>query len=64
MDKLREALKKDFAALYVKRYTTHWEIERMVRSIEITNMEFTNTLALIEQIRKEEREWQSLKEEQ
>ncbi len=47
MDKLREALKKDFRKLYVKNYTTTWELERIKIDIEIDIMGLSNTLALI-----------------
>ena len=45
---LRKALKKDFRKVYVKGYTTSWEIERLVRELEIDNMELSNTLKLLE----------------
>jgi hypothetical protein len=56
-EELREALKKDFNKLYVKEYSTTWEIERLVRGIEIDIMPLTNILTLFSQeaeaIRKE-----------
>jgi hypothetical protein len=45
--KLRDALMKDFNALYVKEYSTTWEVSRMVRNAEIGFMPFTHTLELL-----------------
>jgi len=45
--KLREALKKDFRKLYVKEYTTTWEVERLIRGLEIDAMSLKNTLAVL-----------------
>lgn len=45
---LRDALTKDFTALYVKRFTTNWVVERKVRHIEIDIMSLENVLSLIE----------------
>jgi len=42
--RLREGLIKDFNKLYVKEYTTMWEIERVVRETEIDIMTFDNTI--------------------
>ena len=42
---LREALMKDFNALYVKGYAVDWEVKRVVRNTEIEIMDFTNVLA-------------------
>ena len=53
---LREALKRDFGKLYVHKYTTTWELDRITREIEIDTMSLDNTLALIpdeEEIRKD-----------
>ena len=44
---LKEALKKDFRKLYVRKYTTDWEIQRILRETEIDVMNLDNTLALI-----------------
>lgn len=45
---IREALKWDFNKLYVKEYTTTWELERISRGIELDIMGLTNILSLIE----------------
>ncbi len=44
---IREALKKDFRELYVKEFTTTWELERIIRSIEIDIMPLKNLIKLI-----------------
>ena len=57
MDKeqeLKEALKKDFRKLYVKEFSTMWEMERMVREIEIDIMKLDNVLALFIRVVKDE----------
>jgi len=56
-DEIRNALKKDFRKLYVKEYTTNWEIERLVREVEIDVMGLDNILSLIDpdEIKKRER---------
>lgn len=41
---IRKGLIKDFNALYVKEYTTTWEIERLVRETEIGIMSLDNTM--------------------
>ena len=46
-EKLVEALRKDFHELYVKEYTTDWQVKRLVRDIELGIMPLTNTLALL-----------------
>lgn len=47
-DKLiKDALKKDFRKLYVKEFTTDWEIQRLIRETEIDVMSFDNLLALL-----------------
>ena len=50
---LKEALKKDFRKLYVKEFSTQWEAERLVREVEIDIMDLSNTLALIDDLRKQ-----------
>ncbi len=47
-DRLREALKKDFNKLYVKGYTTTWEIERIKIGIEIDIMSLENTASILQ----------------
>lgn len=47
IDKLRKALNKDFEELYVKEFTADWEIQRLLRSIEINLMSFDNLRQLI-----------------
>lgn len=44
---LKEALKKDFKRLYVKKFSTMWEMERIVREVEIDIMDLSETLALL-----------------
>lgn len=44
---IRAALKKDFNALYVKEYTTTWEMERLLRSIEINIMSLKNVMKVV-----------------
>ena len=44
--KLKEALKKDFKKLYVKEYSTTWEIARLIRTLEIDAMPLENTMKL------------------
>jgi hypothetical protein len=44
---IKGALKKDFNELYVKEYSTAWEVERMVRGIEIDLMSFKNLMGLV-----------------
>lgn len=48
---LRMAITRDFAKLYVKKFTTNWEAQRVVRALEIELMEFSETLELIRQDR-------------
>ena len=47
IEQLRKALRQDFHSLYVKEYSTNWEVERFVRDIELGVMSFENTLKLI-----------------
>ncbi len=42
--RLREGLIKDFNKLYVKEYTTTWELERVCRKTEIDIMSFDNAI--------------------
>ena len=46
---LREALKKDFRRLYVRQYSTMWEMERTFREVEIDIMDLSETLALLKE---------------
>ena len=48
---IRETLKKDFRELYVKEYSTTWEIERMVRETEIDIMPLKNLMKLFNENR-------------
>ena len=48
---IREALKQDFRELYVKEYSTTWEVERMVRGIEIDIMPLKNLMKLLNENR-------------
>jgi enoyl reductase-like protein len=41
---LREGLIKDFNKLYVKEYTTTWQVERVIRETEIDIMTLENTI--------------------
>jgi len=51
---LKEALKKDFRKLYVREFTTNWEIQRLLREIEIDVMDLDNTLSLFsDKVKKE-----------
>ena len=52
LDKFRQALQADFNALYQKEYTTSWEEQRLVRSIEIDIMEFENVKKYIKECSK------------
>jgi hypothetical protein len=45
LKELRQALIKDFYALYAEGFTTDWKVQRLVRSTEIQIMDFTNVLA-------------------
>lgn len=45
--RIREGLKKDFNKLYVKEFTTTWEIERACREIELDIMSLDNTIQTI-----------------
>jgi hypothetical protein len=45
--KLKEALIKDFNALYVKGFTFDWQAQRLIRSTEINVMQLPNTLKLL-----------------
>lgn len=47
LELLREALTKDFNALYVREFTTNWQVDRFLRQIEIKLMSLTNTLNLL-----------------
>jgi hypothetical protein len=47
IEQLRRALKKDFAELYVEKFTTDWKVQRFFRDIEIGLMPFENTMKLI-----------------
>lgn len=50
MDKsFRKALKKDFNALYVKKFSTDWVNQRLIRGIEIDIMAFKNVEKLLNQ---------------
>lgn len=53
MDKLREALKEDFRELYVKEYTSTYEIERLKIEIELDIMSLGHTEALFNRTDKE-----------
>ena len=44
---IKEALKKDFNELYVKEFSTAWDLERVVRGIEIDIMPFKNLMKLV-----------------
>lgn len=44
---IKEALKEDFNELYVKEFSTAWELERIVRGIEIDIMPFKNLMKLV-----------------
>ncbi len=46
-EEIREALKRDFRKLYVKEFTTSWEIERVIRETEIDVMSLDNLEALL-----------------
>jgi len=46
-ERIKEALKKDFARLYVKEFTTDWEAQRFIRNTEIKVMSFENLEKLI-----------------
>jgi len=49
---LKEALIKDFNALYVKEFTTDWEVQRIIRGAEIVVMDLPHTMKLIEKATK------------
>lgn len=44
---LRMAITRDFAKLYVKKFTTNWEAQRVVRALELELMDLPATLALL-----------------
>ena len=44
---IKEALKKDFNELYVEEFSTAWELERLVREIEIDIMPLKNLMKLV-----------------
>ena len=44
---IRAALKKDFESLYVKEYTTTWELDRLVRGLDIDIMSLKNTMKVV-----------------
>ena len=46
--KIKDALKKDFHKLYVKEFTTTWELERLVRDTEIDVMSLDNLCQLFQ----------------
>lgn len=48
IEKLKEALKKDFNNLYVKEFTTDWEANRIIRGYEIEVMSLSNLEKIIE----------------
>src|ERR1700744_5486240 len=48
INNLKEALKKDYRALLVKQFSTNWEIERLVRQIELDVMQLPSLQAAIE----------------
>ena len=39
---IQRSLIKDFNDLYVKKFTTDWKTQRLIRSLEIDVMSFTN----------------------
>jgi hypothetical protein len=45
--RLRLALKADFNRLYVRRFTTDWETQRLIRGVEIDVMDTTSLERLI-----------------
>ncbi len=45
--KLIRALQKDFNALYVKEFSTHWQEDRMIRGCELEVMSFKYTMRLL-----------------
>ena len=47
IEKLRQALRKDFDKLYVKEFATDWQMQRLLRNIEIGVMSLENTLKLL-----------------
>ena len=46
-EQIKDALKKDFNELYVKEFSTAWEIERLLRGIEIKIMPLKNLMKLV-----------------
>ena len=46
-NQIKDAIKKDFNELYVKEFSTMWELERMVRGVEIDIMSIKNLMELI-----------------
>ena len=56
VEKVKEALKKDFEVLYQKEFTTDWRAQRIIRELEINVMGLTNLEKAISQSVLEERE--------
>ena len=52
LDKFKQALQADFNALYQEKYTTSWEAQRLIRSIEIDIMKFENVKKYIKECSK------------
>ena len=48
IDKIKEALKKDFCVLYQKNFSTMWREERLKICTEIDVMDFANLKFLLE----------------
>ena len=53
LDKIREALKKDWRKLYVKEFTTDWAVQRLIRETEIDVMSLEAIQDLITEARKQ-----------
>ncbi len=51
IEQVRKALIKDFEKLYVPEFSATWEMERMVRRIEINLMELENVMKLFEGVK-------------
>ena len=56
LDKIREALKKDWRTLYVKEFKTDWAVQRLIRETEIDVMSLEAIQDLITEARVDELE--------
>ena len=53
IEKVKDAMKKDFNVLYQKEFTTDWEAQRFVRGLQIDVMGVDNLATLLQESNEE-----------